>query len=749
MAPRSGGEPGLSPEAREAVWRIFGAGTAPGARASVFESIEPVIRKHVPPADRDRAIAMIGAWFDSGARASWLKPDHAAMVADLVIEGVGPRRSEGSVWAVGSIGLEHSVEKIKRRWTEGEVESFVDAAVKALNGARARTSGDRRLAGLDPDVVSFRSAVSRDGLVAAFAQLEEQSLELVNQGLHPAVANLIDLVVELSSEPAPTLISRLEVPTMQARAARRIVAGIPDQDPGATLEWITEGAGEGVTALAIVHVLGAARMLDESRAPWGAPPGASAEAVSGKAPEPPTGASGAAAETDSGEAPEPPTDASGASAEADSDKAPEPPTDVVDDLVQRLVGRLATLDPACCLRWIGEVLNQASRVLSIPAAETKPRLLAQLEDECTRLAASQFSEPDSQHFVSHFQLGLCPGRGRHWARQQVAIARAIRELAPDRAEELARATLDEHRRQIAERRDGHYLAPDWNDWKDREWLEGLGTALALSRKDLDLRAWVGDECRDLPLSVWDAEEDPDGFASAEQIAQHWLLVGLLAIPARRDFGWPLEPRVVSTLAQTVWAHCRFCQQHLETHPEASIAAELGARYAIQYGQGSDEWLIHQARSEGVGPGALRILLEERRSSIPPLEEGSSSFDDIIVGELVRIAVHRFDKGGQFDLETLKDWGALWLSIDAVDQAEQTAMAILSFPLGAHDRKSRILVLKLLGLVVRRRKPRPGAAEYVVPLYNQLWPVFGGTPSHERADREEIDRALRGSNPTSR
>ena len=312
--------------------------------------------------------------------------------------------------------------------------------------------------------------------------------------------------------------------------------------------------------------------------------------------------------------------------------------------------------------------------------------------------------------LPHFQVGLLPGRGRHWVRHQMAIARAMRTSAPGRAEELARATLDEHRRQLAEQQDGRYLAPDWDSWSDREWLEGLGTALALGRKDLDLRAWVANECRDLPLSVWDAEEDPDGFAMAEQIAQHWFLVALLAIPQREEFGRPFEPPVVRALAEAVWAHCRFCRPHLQTHPEASVAAELAARYAMRSGRDNDQWLLDQARGEGLGPGALRVLLEERRSRGHRPAGGISDGDDVIVAELVRIALDRFDDGGQFDLEDLRDWGRLWLLIGAVDPAERTATAIVSFPLRAADRNSRILALKLLGLVVRHRKPRPGVAE---------------------------------------
>ncbi len=708
MPGQSGSESSLSAETRETVWRIFGAGAAPGTRGSAFDNIEPLIRKYVPPADQDRAIATIGSWFDSGTHVRWLKPDRAELVADLVLEGVGPRRSEDAIWAVASIGPDLSVGMVERRWSSGEIDSFVDAAINVLNGAEARApSGGRSAREGDTEVTSFRGAVSRDGLVGAFARLEEQSLELVNQGLHPTVANLIDLAVELSPEQFPLLVSRLEVPTMQAKAARRMVARAPSGDP-AIVGWITERATDATVALAIVHTMSAIRKLDEGRLARRDPP-----------------------------LHEPARD-------DHFGPATEHPEDAASNLVRQLLERLGSLDPPGCLRWIGELLSQASQALSAPGDGQKPRPLAQLEEGCTKLAVGLFCESGSADLLSQFQLGLLSGRRKHWVRHQMAIARAMRELSPERAAELARATVDEHRRQLAEQRDGGYLAADWDDWHDREWLEGLGTAVALSRKDLDLRAWVAEECRDLPLSVWDAEEDPDGFAIAEQLARHWSLVALLAVPQRSEFGWPIEPSAVCALAETVWAHCRFCRQHLDTHPEASVAAELAARYAMQYGQADDQWILDQARGEGVGPRALCVLLDERRSRSHPLIEGNPDYDDMIVAELVRIASDRFEDGGQFDLETLRYWGQLWLSFGAVDQAERTAMAIVSFPLRAGDRHYRILALKLLGLVVRYRKPRHGITEHVVPLYNQLWPVFGGTPSQERADREEIERAFVGS-----
>ena len=710
MAGPSGIEPALSPEIRAAVWRIFSAGAAPGTRGSAFENIEPVIRLHVPPADQNGAIATIGSWFDSGTHVRWLNPDRAALVADLVLEGVGPRRSEDAVWAIASIGLDLSIGMIRRRWSSGETDSFVEAAVEALNGlvAGSPIAGSSAGEGEEAEDGGFRESALRDGMVGAFARLEKQSLELVNQGLHPTAANLIELAVDLSPERSPLLIERLKAPTMQAKAARRMVARTSAREQHRIVGWITKRSGEAAVALAIVHTLSAVRKMDEGRLAGGTP------------------------------------DSLKSLRDDDVTSETAPPGDAAASLLVQLLEGLGHLDPPVCLRWVGELLSQASLALSASGDGEKPRRLVELEEGCTRLAAGLFQDCASADLLSHFQFGLRPGRRKRWVRHQTGIAKAMRESSPKRAAEFAQATLDEHRRRLAEQRDGQYLASDWGDWNDRQWLEGLGTALALSGEEHDLPVWVAKECRDLPLSVWDAEEDLDSFAISEQIAQHWFLVALLAIPRRSEFGRPIERSQVCALAELVWAHCRFCRQHLDSHPEASVAAELAARYAMQFGQADDQWILDQVRSEGVGPRALGVLVEERRARRRESEEGNPDYDDMIIAELVRIASNRFDDGGQFDLDTLEYWGKLWLSLGAVDQAEWTAMAIVSFPLRATDRNFRILALKLLGLVVRTRRARLGVTEYVAPLYNQLWPVFGGTPIEERAARQEIEQAFVGS-----
>ena len=103
MASPTGRGLSLSPEAGTAVWRIFGQGAAPRAKRLTYEQIEPVIREHVPSGDQHRAFTTVRGWFELGGPTPSLKPECRELVADLILDGVGPRRSDPAVWAIGSI----------------------------------------------------------------------------------------------------------------------------------------------------------------------------------------------------------------------------------------------------------------------------------------------------------------------------------------------------------------------------------------------------------------------------------------------------------------------------------------------------------------------------------------------------------------------------------------------------------------------------------------------------------------------
>ena len=695
----------LSPEAGTAVWRIFGQGAAPRAKRLTYEQIEPVIREHVPSGDQHRAFTTVRSWFELGGPTPSLKPECRELVADLILDGVGPRRSDTAVWAIGSLEPHLSVDRIRRQWSSGEIESFIATAIRALNGV-SRTSGAS--AEVDhEDESGFPRAVRRSGLVGAFARLDEESLESPHEGLSPVIRNLIELAVELSPDPFVFVVVELQAPAMQLKAARHL-GSLRASEDGTPLSWITDRSCDSAIALAIVQTLKVVRTIDETRT---AP-------------------------------------VSGAPAQRlpDSDPAPhsEGFGDAAPDLLRRLVERLGNLAPPVCLRWIRELLTHAPHALPATSDGEKPLRLLRLEEECTKLVAGLLLKRWSADLLSQFRTEPRPARHGSWVRHQAAVAWEVRDLSPERSVELGQIILDQHRRRLAEQHPTRYLPVDWRDWNDRDWLEGLGTALALSREDLDLPAWVTTECRSLPLSVWDAETDLDAFVAAEQTVQHWFLVALLAVPRRGELGQPIPPSAVRALADALWKHCRFCQQHLDSHPEASLAAELAARYAMEFGDADDQWILDQVQSTGVGPRALWALLEERRGRSRQALAAKRGYDEMIVGELTRVAFDRFRDGGQFDLENLEFWGRLWLTLGAVDQAERTAIAIAGFPLRATERQLRILALKLYCLFVRHRKPSRRVDPNVARFYNQLWPVSSGTPSGERTDRLEIDEALAGS-----
>ena len=138
-----------------------------------------------------------------------------------------------------------------------------------------------------------------------------------------------------------------------------------------------------------------------------------------------------------------------------------------------------------------------------------------------------------------------------------------------------------HDQHIAEQLEQNRLFLDWSDWHQREWFSSLGRALVLSQEELDLTGWISERCRELPLSVWDAEEKFDAFFAADRAAQNWFLVAVHAIPALKELGRTIDPVAVRTLAESLWNHCRFAEQYLPSHPAALVTSELAARSSSQ------------------------------------------------------------------------------------------------------------------------------------------------------------------------
>ena len=692
-------------EAKAVIWRIFGSGESPLNEKSAYDLVEPIIRKRAASTDSDRVISEIHGWFESHGGRRWLRSEMSEAVAHLILEGIGSEREETAVWAVGSIEAVLAGRIIHSIWSPDMIDSFVESALKALQTLCDRDAvldANRIVKAGSGRAKIPRDAVERKGRLETFQHLDNRGLDLVHWGLYPVAGNLIELVIDLRPKQLGNLIDKLHHPVLQARAAYHMVAAVRPSDHRSTLQWINEHASDELVALAILHTLNTVNRLDD-------------ELRSSDQLDP--------------EQHQWSTELRPARDDLDAAAA---------NLLTSLVELLAELDPPTGARWIGELLSGAPYILHRRNDGQIPRRIHQLERACTEHLTNLVGRSGSDDLLRELSAGLCLSPRTTWTRHLAEIAWKIREVEAARAKQIGQVILDEHTRHIAEQLERRTLFLDWNDWEQKEWFSGLGVALVLSRERLDLRSWVNVQCQALPLSVWDAEENYEAFSSADRAVQHWFLIALHAIPPLKELG-RLDPAAVHALVESLWSHCAFAGQFLHSCTEVSVVVEHAARYAAEFGAPSDQWILQQARQPGVGPRALWAMMDQRR--LKSVREGKADmqYDEMIAKELADVASERFGDGRQFDLETVRFWGELWLLLRAIDAAEQAAMAIIRFPLRVHDRGYKILVLKLLALVASSRRLAPTIADYPASFYTQLWP--GYTPNEERADRQEVDELI--------
>lgn len=709
MASNDRPEISLPVEARAAVWRLFAASASLSERRSSYDLIESIVREHVSSTDRDRTIAAIRGWFELHGDQWCLKPRFQEPVAALILEGIRTERSKTAIWAASSVDADRAASLIRSGWSPDEVDSFVEAVLGAMERLCDRDEVlDTTWILPEVDATNARipkSALVRNGRLETFRRLNGEGFELVRTGLHPAAAGLIELLVVLRSDQFGSLIERLNHPVMQAWAACHRLRSTLPSDHRTTLHWITEDACPDLIALAIVHTLNTVNGLDEDRRF---------------------------------------ADRAGADRRSWSTEL-RPPQDDLDaaagGLLIGLVDRLAALDPLACARWTGELLSDAPYVLhgrNAPAG-AKPHRIDQLEGACTQVLARLARQSWSDEMLAQLRAGLRLTPRTTWNRHVADVAWAVREAAPERAAEIARATLEEHERQVAEALRRNHLFLNWRDWHDREWIAGVGISLALSKEDFNVLTWVSSRCRALPLSVWDVERDHANFITTDRVAQHWFIVAFQALQARKQLGREIDPVAVRALAETLWSHCRFAGRHLHGALDDSIAAEHAARFVVEFGEPSDTWLLDHARHPGVGPCALWALTDQRRIKNAREGRGEVPFDAIVAAELIGIASERFDEEVNLDLKRLRFLGWLWLLLNAADAAQRTARAIMAFPQRMRDRADRILALKLLALAATRESPIEAIKDYIASDYRRLWP--GYTPDEELADRQQIDELL--------
>ena len=309
--------------------------------------------------------------------------------------------------------------------------------------------------------------MQREGRLETFRHLSSHGFDLIHGALHPPAGNLIELVIGLQPERFESLIERLDHPVIRARAAYHMVAATRTLDHRKPMLWIAENSCDALIALAIVHTLETVNRLDEDIR---------------------------------------------SSARLGEDRpiwstelrTPQDDLDAaVANLLEGLVDRLATLDPLACAQWIGELLSAAPYALIRAGDFEKPPRIEQLEKVGTELLARLVRHSWSDDLPAAICAGLCLTPRTTWTRHLAEVAWEVRDVEPARAATLAWATLDELERRVADESENGHLFLNLNDWHDREWIAGLGAALALSIDGIDLLNWVAMRCRALRLSVSD------------------------------------------------------------------------------------------------------------------------------------------------------------------------------------------------------------------------------------------------------
>ena len=156
---------------------------------------------------------------------------------------------------------------------------------------------------------------------------------------------------------------------------------------------------------------------------------------------------------------------------------------------------------------------------------------------------------------------------------------------PERSAEIASIVLEKHASHISDimvnNNRAYYTLTESRAIK---WMGGLGAALAISLPESQTPLdWAITQCNQLPLSAWDAEDFPEKFRLAGDVAEIQLTVAIYAVLARYEAGYDVEPEMVRSLAGKAWEHCHFLRQQETYGLEEPELDELAARVAVELG----------------------------------------------------------------------------------------------------------------------------------------------------------------------
>ena len=683
----------LPVEARQAIWRIFGNGLAPLKQRTCPDLVDPIIRDRLGKTDpADRAIAEIHGWFDPDSGPNQLRSDISEPVAEMIIEGIGAALAQTAgignhdtaFWAMGSIHPDIAAPLINNAWCTDQIDAFAAYAVDTLESLHEK--GDIR----DPkrvfgeDVQGAKARPSQTGLhdpLRTFQVGPDTAFEAWRQ-MYSGIPQVVALLLELKPAMLPELVGRVEDPLLQSLAAFCASGLKIPSDHHQPLQWVTDTSPAALIAMAIVQVMAIVReteFADRTAANIGT---------------------------------------------VDTTEAAH-----VSDMIGDMVDSLAALGPAESTRWLFEVLNHTSF-----GPNEKSATAELVERHCTRSLEKIMLDHWSVEVVNELEAGLRRATLEPRGKPLADIAWEIRDQQPERAGQICGILLREHERRMTEALAVDSLSTHLSDhWNQREWLIALGAAVVIKHTDLDTLDWAIENCKALPLSVWDADDEGQVFRRADDIGQIHMNVGLYAVQLVKDAGRNLDRGKLRTFAELVWSHAYFVRGYSATLIEDSITEELAARVAAALGEPDQLWMIQQANNPAVVPRTLWALLDQiRRETDPRLHIDTAT-------EIRQIASARYINAVNANQRSAPHLANLWELLDAPQEAATTAEVLLTRHRSRANRSDAIPVLKMLAFAASKGELADHLIAVPQSLYDGLWGQY--TPPDEVRAREEIDALL--------
>ena len=679
----------------QAAWRVVGAVESPLKDPELSSLVDGVLgplfeQGSVPESERRRVRETVYGWHETRDGRPVLLQDARREIDDLVLRGAAQHLLEGKsdpaneilFWAIGAVDAEAAAEMIRAVWCPKQIDALWENSVGVLQWLCERENvidtDDILGCKVDGGRVSVDPEYKRDR-VRVFRRTD-----LGRPDLYRGVANVILLIMTLRPDRFPYLVERVDHPIVH-RWALFVVSRCLDADRLQALDWLKGNPSEPVTAVAIVHAL---EVMQE---------------LANKARHPGIGQQER-------------EEASGAAAQ----------------LLSGLVNRLAEFDPVESVRWIAELYEHGDLPQIVIGESGGYDLGESLEeyciDEIAELVRHNWCDELREALKSNMRQGAFIQRTLPLG----TVAQKVSRDHHERAVEIAKIVLDKHAEQTDEIMCGNKRAYyTLTDGRTIKWMRGLGAALALALpEDKTPLDWAMSQCGRLPLSVWEADDRPEKFRVADDVAQMQMAIAIYAVVSRYEAGVGGEPEMVRNLAERVWEHCHFVGQQERYRLEEPEVDELAARVLVELGNPSEEWLIIRAKSGEIGPRGLWSMVDAYvgRYGYP-----------VLANELSSSIAARYRNIKAVQISTLRYLAKVWQILEAADPARVTAETMLEYHQRAMQREDYLEVVKLLVLASRKKGSTSEVMRGIRSLSEYLW--RNHVPGEEVDLKQSVDALL--------